>query len=103
MTWTRNTHRRIGGIAVVVAVALCSSAVPAAARTFGFNSAGSMIQQPLPSGPQRTAQGTGSSDWSYIAIGSSAAGLALIGVGGTLTGSRRRRTTPHLQRSRIGG
>lgn len=35
-------------IAITVALALATSTVPASARTFNFNSAGSMVQQPLP-------------------------------------------------------
>ena len=35
-------------VAIAVAVALSSTTVPASARTFSFNSTGSMIQQPLP-------------------------------------------------------
>jgi hypothetical protein len=35
-------------IALTVAVALSTTTVSASARTFDFNSAGSMVQQPLP-------------------------------------------------------
>ena len=35
-------------IALVVALALSTATVPASARTFSFNSAGSMVQQPPP-------------------------------------------------------
>ena len=39
------------------------------------------------------AAGSGVSDWGYVAIGSGAASLVLIGVGGTRAASRRRRRT----------
>jgi hypothetical protein len=35
-------------IAITVALAIATNTVPASARTFNFNSAGSMVQQPLP-------------------------------------------------------
>jgi hypothetical protein len=37
------------GLTIAVALALRTTTVPASARTFDFNSAGSMVQQPLPS------------------------------------------------------
>jgi hypothetical protein len=47
-------HRLIVGILAIAAVtavtlALNATTVPASARTFSFNSKGSMVQQPLPS------------------------------------------------------
>ena len=50
MTRARIHHRAVGFLAIVVAVALApsSATAPASARTFDFNSAGSMVQQPLP-------------------------------------------------------
>lgn len=49
------THARIQqltagilAVALTIAVGLSTSTAPASARTFYFNSAGSMIQQPLP-------------------------------------------------------
>jgi hypothetical protein len=47
-------HRLVGGIlaiavAIAVTLALNTTTVPASARTFSFNSTGSMVQQPLPS------------------------------------------------------
>jgi hypothetical protein len=50
MTQTR-IHQLAAGIlavALIVAIALSSTTVPASARTFSFNSAGSLVQQPLP-------------------------------------------------------
>jgi hypothetical protein len=42
-------HRRAAGIlAIALAIALSTTVPPASARTFSFNSAGSMVQQPLP-------------------------------------------------------
>ena len=50
MTDTRIHHLSIGilTIAITVAFALATTTAPASARTFDFNSAGSMVQQPLP-------------------------------------------------------
>lgn len=49
---THRIHPRAGGFLAVALtlVALSSVAVPASARTFGFNSTGSMVQQPLSPG-----------------------------------------------------
>ena len=50
MTHTR-IHQLAAGIlavALTVALALGTTTVPASARTFNFNSAGSLVQQPLP-------------------------------------------------------
>jgi len=53
MTHARIHHLAVGimAIALIIAVMLALSAttVPARARTFSFNSAGSLVQQPLPS------------------------------------------------------
>jgi hypothetical protein len=83
--------RRIVGV-VAVALALGTIAGPASARTFDFNSNGSLVQQPAQSITPRTAPASGGSsiDWGYIAIGSSVAALVLIGVGGAVTIGRRR-------------
>ncbi len=83
--------RRIVG-AVAVALALATAAGPASARTFDFNSNGSLVQQPTSPGTTTTAA-TGDSgiEWGYIAIGASAAALVLIGVGAAATGRRRSR------------
>jgi hypothetical protein len=50
MTRAHIHHRPVGilAIAVAVALALSSATAPVSARTFDFNSAGSMVQQPLP-------------------------------------------------------
>ena len=50
MTHARIHHLTIGilAIAITVALALAMTPGPASARTFNFNSAGSMVQQPLP-------------------------------------------------------
>jgi hypothetical protein len=52
MTYATATHRlaiAVLAIALAVAVALGASAAQSSARTFTYNSAGSMVQQPLPS------------------------------------------------------
>ena len=50
MTHPRIHHLTIGilTIAITVALALATNTAPASARTFDFNSSGSMVQQPLP-------------------------------------------------------
>jgi hypothetical protein len=89
MTCT-TVFRRILGV-VAVAFALGAIAGPASARTFDFNSNGSLVQQPAPStSPGANApSGGGGIEWSYVAIGSSAVALALIGVGAIAIGHRR--------------
>ncbi len=98
---TRTTVlRRILGV-VAVALALGTTAGPASARTFDFNSNGSLVQQPAPNSSHTStpAMGGSSFEWGYIAIGSSAAGLVLIAVGGTLTTTRRRQRRQNNRRS----
>ena len=50
MTHVRIHRCAVGilAIALVIALALSTATAPASARTFSFNSAGSMVQQPLP-------------------------------------------------------
>jgi amino acid transporter len=84
--------RQILGI-FAVALALGVIAGPASARTFNFNSNGSVVQQPPPStsAAANPTSGGSSIDWGYVAIGSGVAALALIGVGAVTTGRRRSR------------
>ena len=98
---TRTTvFRRIVGIVGIVAVALtvAIAAGPASARTFDFNSNGSLIQRStsrssLASGPNRFG-------WGYVAVGASAAGLMLLGAGGILAADRRRQRSQNAHRTR---
>jgi hypothetical protein len=48
MTHARIHRLTIAILAIAIAVALARTTAPASARTFNFNSAGSMVQQPLP-------------------------------------------------------
>jgi hypothetical protein len=50
MTHALTNHITAGFLALLltVAVAFSTTTAPASARTFNFNSAGSMVQQPLP-------------------------------------------------------
>jgi hypothetical protein len=50
MTHAVTNHITAGilALALAVAVALTTTTAPTSARTFNFNSAGSMVQQPLP-------------------------------------------------------
>ncbi|HLL91923.1 MAG TPA: hypothetical protein VK252_03210 [Solirubrobacteraceae bacterium] len=84
--------RRIVGVVAVTLAIGATIAGPASARTFYFNSHGSLVQQPAPSTPAAAhpASGGSSIDWGYIAIGSSASALALIAVGAGLAVSQRR-------------
>ncbi len=92
--------RRIVAI-VAVTLALGAIAGPASARTFDFNSNGSLVQQSNSAGTA-PASGGSSIEWGYIAIGSSAAALALIAVGAVTTGRRRSRED-RPQRATIAG
>ena len=98
---TRTTVLRRILAVVAVALALSTTAGPASARTFDFNSNGSLVQQPAQSISPATApvSGGNSTEWGYVAIGSSAAALVLIGVGGTLTIGRRRAQQDKPQRA----
>jgi hypothetical protein len=52
VTYATTAHRiaiAVLAVALAVAVALSASTAPSSARTFTYNSAGSMVQQPLPS------------------------------------------------------
>jgi hypothetical protein len=54
MTHAQTNHIAAGIVAflLTIAVAFSTATTPASARTFNFNSAGSMVQQPLP--PERS-------------------------------------------------
>jgi MYXO-CTERM domain-containing protein len=101
---TRTIFFRRIVVVVAVALALGTIAGPVSARTFDFNSNGSLVQQPAPSaspGANPASSGTGI-EWGYIAIGASAAALALIGVG-AITTSRRRSHQDKPRRATIAG
>jgi hypothetical protein len=84
-------------LALALALALTSIAAPASARVFNRNAQGSIVfPQPAPSAPlvgAPHASGAGL-DWGYVAIGSGAAALGLLGIAGTLAISRRLRSAP---------
>ncbi len=94
--------RRIAG-SLAVALALGTGAGPASARTFDFNSHGSLVQQPAPSispSADPTSGGTGI-EWGYVAVGSSSAALVLIGIGAVASGhTRSRQHTAFTSRER---
>jgi hypothetical protein len=93
--------RRIVAV-VAVTLALGAIAGPASARTFYFNANGSLVQQPTSPRITPTASGGSGVEWGYIAIGSSAAALVLIGVGAAAIGRRRSRED-RSQRATIAG
>jgi hypothetical protein len=94
--------RRSVGV-VAVALALGTTAGPASARPFDLNSNGSFVQTPPPSTAPVANPASGGSgvEWGYVAIGSSSATLALIGVGVVASGRRRSRQD-RPQRATIG-
>jgi hypothetical protein len=89
---------------VAMALALSAIAGPASARTFDFNSHGSLIQQPTPATAPRgdSASSASGVDWGYIAIGTTTAALALIGIG-AVTSGRRHSHKDRPQRATITG
>jgi hypothetical protein len=84
--------RRIVGV-VAVTLAMGAIAGPASARTFDFNSHGSLVEQPAAriTPAARPAASDGGIEWGYIAIGASAAALALIALGAVANAQRRSR------------
>ena len=89
------THKRITSGLAALALAL-ATATPAAARPFDLNAQGSNVPAGLNAPPPVQAashhsSGTGF-DWGYVAAGTGAVSLALIGIGGTAVGRRQRRT-----------
>jgi hypothetical protein len=94
MTSTFANRRTAGIISVALALGI---AAPAGAKPFDLNQQGSEVPagsaqvqaQSLPATTRHTTSG-GISDWGYVAIGSGAASLALIGIGGTRVAGRRR-------------
>jgi hypothetical protein len=116
---TRPARRRVVAILAVTA-ALAAAASPTQARTFGLNAHGSMVpsvstpagrtaaQRPGPcsevcsghgydleraTSPAilRTVVHSNDPEWAYVTVGAGAAGLMLLGIGGTVTLRRARR------------
>lgn len=82
--------RRIAEV-VAVALTLGTTVGSASGRTFDFNARGSLVQQQAPQVSRAGSPAAGGSgiEWGYVAIGSSAAALTLIGVGGAVAAGRR--------------
>ena len=96
---TRTTvFRRIVGI-VAVALTVAIAAGPASARTFDFDSNGSLVQRST--SRSSLAAGPSSFEWGYVAVGASAAGLMLLAAGGILAAGRRRQRPHNAHRARI--
>lgn len=97
-----HTTRRAAAI-IAAALALGASATPASARTFAFNSNGSLVQQSVSSTPAVHSSTPRGSDFETVdvAIGGGAAGLALLGIGGTVAVRRRRERQRTTRRSTI--
>ena len=124
MTHARTNHiaAAILAVALTITVALTTTTAPASARTFYFNSTGSMVQQSLPTGvaPAYDAStqavaaasagyGYGDTpgvvavvtppvgfDWGDAGIGAAAGfALAMLGLGGALAITRRQRRDRH--------
>jgi hypothetical protein len=90
---TRTILSRRIVVVVAIALALGTIAGPASARTFDFNSHGSLVQGPAESvlpaaNPAFSGSGSGT-PWGYIALGAGVAALVLIGVGAVMTSHRR--------------
>jgi hypothetical protein len=93
------TSKHRNTAAVVAATLALGAAAPASAQPFQLNSngsfvpAGAHIQQQGPGPARRSShQASGSGvDLGFVALGSGVASVVLIGVGGTLTLSRRQR------------
>jgi hypothetical protein len=100
MTRTTALRRIIRIIAVVLAMS--TTAGSAWATPFDPNTRDGLVQQPAQSIAHTNAPTAGGSsvDWGYVAIGSSAAALALIGAGVAAT-SRRRSREDRPQRATI--
>jgi hypothetical protein len=90
------TKRRVVAAIAAGALALGVGAPAAGARPYDLNSANSDAPagstQVQPGIPVSTNRNTGGdiSDWGVVAIGTGAASLALISIGGTRAASRRR-------------
>ena len=111
MTHARTNHIAAIILALTIALALTTITAPASARTFYFNSTGSMVQQSLPAGVapahDATTQAVAAAgagygygdtpgvvvvatppvgfDWGDAGIGAAAGfALAMLGLGGTL-------------------
>jgi hypothetical protein len=94
---TRQSARRRATSIVLAALAIGISAPAAGARPLDLNAANSLVPVNVSPPPFQSvepsngnASGGDISDVGYIAIGSGAATIALMGVGGTLAATRRR-------------
>lgn len=96
---TRQSAGRRATIIALVALAIGTSAPAAGARPFDNGAAPVPVAPPVQVAPPAAqsigassngATGGDISDVGYVAIGSGAATLALVGVGGTLVATRRR-------------
>lgn len=92
-------------LVVGVVLALATAAGPASARSDLNSNGAPVFQEPTTPGTTTTATTTGGGggiEWGYIAIGTSAAALALIGVGAAAS-VRRRSRQDRSQRATIAG
>lgn len=96
---TRQSARRRAMTIALVALAIGTSAPAAGARPFDNGAAPVPVAPPVQVAPPAAqsvahpgndATGGDISNVGYVAIGSGAATLALVGVGGTLAATRRR-------------
>jgi len=94
---TRQSARRRAMTIALVALAIGTSAPAAGARPFDTGAAPVPVAPPVQVAPPAAqsvagndATGGDISNVGYVAIGSGAATLALVGVGGTLAATRRR-------------
>jgi hypothetical protein len=84
------THNRTA--ALLTAALSLGIAAPAGARPFDLNARGSLVPVNInPPAVQSIPSGGGISDLGYVGIGTGGVAVVLIGAGGVMTASRRRR------------
>ena len=90
------THTHYRTTALLTAALSLGIAAPAGARPFDLDGQGSFvpvnINPPAVQSIASSGEGGGISDLGYVGIGTGGVAVALIGAGGALTATRRRRT-----------
>jgi hypothetical protein len=105
----RSLTNRRATVAAAAALAVGLAAPVAGARpvepgaTYSFLAASPAAVSPARAESTASRAGGGISDWGYLAIGSGAASLVLIGAGGTRVVTRRRRQGRAAVQPRIVG
>jgi hypothetical protein len=106
---TRSLTNRRAAVAAAAALAFGLAAPAAGARpidpgvTYSFLAASPAAVSPARAESTASRAGGGISDWGYLAIGSGAGSLVLIGAGGTRALTRRRRRHQAAVQPRVAG